>query len=453
MKTKLYSLGLFLVFCSLPVDAQTKFTALSADGFAQEFENAEISNGRSVVVVERKTITMISIAGATPANNTDGKPGQQILSDGTVLAWSEIKWDGKSRNDIDFYYVLGTGNPYTGIQAEELVNDGVSTGYYRATYSYYQPDGSAGLPLTGVYHKFTPKVDGKLKVGVWSNKNNRNTYVVDEATKLPISYEVEGYIDGQNDQTGRLRYLTTEEIKTIHSDSFTDAETGEDKSPYVIGSGRNFWGYIVVEVEAGKTYWFFQDSSQLGLNGFEFEDGTTGEPVEAAEEVNHAVPDFLMSAVTDSGEEKIYVGSISKLSFANNGGEDSGLLINMNDGSTKIFGLAAKPIVKFSDARLHVIADDVEFELELENVKAIKLVENYSKLDDIVSESFNMFDSGISLCNLPSGSAVNVYDLSGKNHVSENVPDSGEVCIDFSSLAEGIYILQTKNGNYKFIVK
>jgi hypothetical protein len=112
------------------------------------------------------------------------------------------------------------------------------------------------------------------------NKGNRKTYVVDAATALPIAYLAEGYINGQNhkilpegatDSVSVKKYLTTAEIDSIHKANCTDATTGEDTKPYVIGAGNQpFFGYITFEMEAGKTYYVFCESTQLGFNGWEF---------------------------------------------------------------------------------------------------------------------------------------------------------------------------------------
>ncbi|MEE1315703.1 MAG: alpha/beta hydrolase-fold protein [Prevotella sp.] len=205
------------------------YDAITVSGVAEEFAAASVSGGRSEVTVAMPGITMQAVA--------------------TTDNWSE-----KLQSDIGFYYLLGTGNPYT--------SDG----------RVYNPDGSSGMPANGVYYRFMPKHDGVLKIGIWSNKNGRRTYVVEESTMLPVEYQTEGYINGQNDETGRKRLLTDAEIDALHASS--------GAGDYVIGSGSFFWGWITISVEAGKTYWLFQDTSQIGFQGFAYtyvSDGTSGE--------------------------------------------------------------------------------------------------------------------------------------------------------------------------------
>ena len=127
------------------------------------------------------------------------------------------------------------------------------------------------MPITGLYYKFQPKKSGTLRVKVWVKKDRRRTFVVDEATQLPIAYKKEGYINGQNDASGKKRYLSDEEINSLH-----DGSLGEGTEPWVIGHGNgHFWGWLIFEVEAGKSYWAFMQNSQLGFGGYDFLYGET----------------------------------------------------------------------------------------------------------------------------------------------------------------------------------
>jgi len=234
------------------------YTAISVNGLMTDFANATAVDGRSEVTVRLSGITLQAVG--TTAN-----------------------WDEKWQHDIDFYYMLGTGNPYT------------------ASDTPYQPDGSKGLPVTGLYYRFTPKHDGVLKVGVWSNKDNRNTYLVEESSMLPVSYQVEGYINGQNEASGKKRLLTNEEITALHD--------AAGVGPYVIGTGTFFWGWITVNVEAGKTYWLFQDSSRIGFQGFTFtytSDGSAADDDSA---------DYLMTILHTAGDVGIATDDVVEITF------------------------------------------------------------------------------------------------------------------------------------------
>lgn len=266
-------------------DTESYVAAIDASTMASVFPVEEITSGSSVVSFGTANMDVLAVGGATP---------KTILADGTVTEWNAISWQPKNTNLQDvkdgletpyFFYVLGTGNPCVDMGVEEIIRDGEPTGEYRATYVYYGPEDGGNykneMPIQGLYYKFTPKVDGTLKIQVWSNKGNRNTYVVEESSKQPVAYTAEGYINGQNEQKEAVingetvtynakKYLTAAEIQDIHNAAKVNEE-GVDTAPYVIGAGNQpFWGYLTVQVEAGKTYWLFQDSSQIGFGGYEF---------------------------------------------------------------------------------------------------------------------------------------------------------------------------------------
>lgn len=276
------------------------YSAISVSGLSSDFINATESDGRSEVIVRMSGISMQAIGGATPANDAEGFPC--VTAEGNVWKWNSVNWDEKCQRDIDFYYILGTGNPYTALHAEEIYTNGTATGKYRASYDYYNPNGSSELPISGLYYKFSPKFDGVLKVGIWSNKNNRNTYVVEESSRKPIKYQVDGYINGQNDSTGKKRFLTNEEISVLHDNAGVGA--------YVIGTGTYFWGWITFEVQAGKVYWLFQDSSQIGFQGFTFTYIATDEV-----EDNDMMHSYLMKIVHEMGNVTIPTDDVLEISF------------------------------------------------------------------------------------------------------------------------------------------
>lgn len=214
-----------------------------------------VADGMSKVTTGTASIELVAVGGRTPAD---------IDKDSNVSTWNDIKWETKNQGDINFNYLLGSGIPYVSFEAEEIVTDGVPTDKYRANYTYYEEDGSKGLPATGLYYEFTAKASGALRVGVWANKGSRNTYVVEKETAKALNYLVEGYINGQNNEDGTKKYLTNDEIVAIHN------EAGKDNK-YIIGNGNQpFWGYVSFNVEEGKSYLLFLHSAQIGFSGYEF---------------------------------------------------------------------------------------------------------------------------------------------------------------------------------------
>lgn len=308
-----------MAFVAMSMNAQEKYVAVDADGnMAAEFaavvdadgKATNVADGKSVVIIATDNLTLEAVGGSTPANVEGGAqditPGDAIpnyvdsrgdthefaYEIAAVGSWADITWKQDKKSDpIDLdgtrmYNILGTGNPYVKMMCEEIVTDGEHTGTYRAFYDFYKPGNT--MPLVGLYYKFTPEKDGKLKVQVWANKGNRNTYLINGETLEAVAYSAEGYVNGQKDntdipeideETGQqkldndgnpvwkqiLHFFTAEEIAARH------AEAKGDTAPYVIDTGAQpFWGWITFDVTANNTYWLFQDSSQIGFGGFEF---------------------------------------------------------------------------------------------------------------------------------------------------------------------------------------
>ena len=306
---------IFVALCTISIEAQEKYVAiernaetgaytlseefkavlpLNEDGTYGDVATNKDSRG-SVVVMKTASVTVEAVGASTPAEVPDVAGDKtathfDINADGTVNSWNDINWQQKSQGDINWAWIQGTGNPAAKIEAEVVMTDDVPATYvdadgvertkYSPKYTFYNPDGSLGVPEMGLYYKLTATKNGSIKIGVWVNKGNRKTYVVDAATALPVAYKAMGYINGQNEtyllgdgtEASRKKYLTAEEIESIHKANCTDATTGEDTKPYVIGAGNQpFFGHITFKMEAGKTYYVFCESSQIGFNGWIFD--------------------------------------------------------------------------------------------------------------------------------------------------------------------------------------
>lgn len=296
-----------------PINVAADGTAsLVLDFLAWVNENGEAQNvqdGKSVITVNTENVTMEAVGGATPANVEGGAqditPGAAIPNYvdqkgeahpyahevASVGSWAPITWkNGNNKLDINdaagtkLYFLMGSGNPYIKLLCEEIVTDDTPTGKYRALYEYYKP--GMDMPEVGLYYKFTTKKDGVMKVQVWANKGNRNTYLINGKTKQAVPYLAEGYINGQKEKDAEgnpilnadgkeiMKFFTPEEIQQLHNDA--KVVDGVDTAPYVIAAGNQaFWGWITFDAKKGVDYWLFQDSSQVGFGGFEFTPGAT----------------------------------------------------------------------------------------------------------------------------------------------------------------------------------
>ena len=330
-----------MAFLAMSANAQDVYNAIVDGKLAPEFaavagENGGAANntadGKSIITITVGKATVTAVGGATPANADGG--GQQITP-GAVLdadkhlyevasveAWNEIKWEKGNQGDIDFWYIKGSGNPYVKMNAVENSKDDEWLGNYKADYVYYEPDGSVGLPITGLYYKFTASAAGAFKVKVWANKGNRKTFVVNAKTMKAERLLASGYINGVNDEAGKKKMLSVEEVDAEHhkyiygnyeaavaagektadelAQMKADADAMAIERQFVIGNGnQNFWGWLTFDVEAGEEYWVFQHSSQIGFGGFEFYEGKTADDL-----INDIVVPFVYTTNFSTYEDE-----------------------------------------------------------------------------------------------------------------------------------------------------
>lgn len=286
-----------MAMIAMSVNAQTEESYVAVDGdgnMAAEYASiidankvaTNVVNGNSVVKFSTANVEVEAVGSAEPADKKDPDDptvnlGQDITI-GAVISeeahtyelvsinsTKDIKWELKNQGDINFSYIAGTGVPAVSMVAEEIYTEGSATGKYRVVYKTFDP-AEGGEPQSGLYYKFTTKVDGALKVGIWANKGNRLTFLVDGDTKQCSPYLVEGYINGQNGEDGQKKWLTDDEIRAL----------GSADKPWVIGAGNQpFWGNVIIDAKAGKTYWLFQSNSQIGFQKYTFYPGKNKEDV------------------------------------------------------------------------------------------------------------------------------------------------------------------------------
>lgn len=305
-------------------NAETEsWSVANADGTlkAEYVANADASKA-SVVEFSTTNVSGTQVSGPN-AGYTDAEktPLEPILDNG----WSSLQTKALSADGsvAPFYYVNGKGNPVNieKVTWEEIVSDGDPTGKYRADWkkSYYNPDGSADLPDNGTYVTVTPKVDGSMKVSVWINKSNRETFVVKKSDAKALAYgsevKVSGYINGQNNDVEEGSPLFgypkfQESIAVKGEGTAEDTNEGTKYLEYIIGAGNQAaWVYLTWDAKANETYYIFNKSAQVGFGGYEFTPGGTGgiDDVIAADE-NAPVEYFNLQGVrVENPQPGIYV--------------------------------------------------------------------------------------------------------------------------------------------------
>ncbi len=507
------------MFITMGMSAQTEsYKPIVVDGdnitLAPEFaaivdadNNAtNIVDGKSIVTISTANMTLEAVGGATIADKKDPEdpkanlgqdltPGAVISADdhtyeiASVGSWNPISWkSGNNKLDINdaagtkLYFVMGTGNPYVKMFCEEVYTDGEPTGKYRAQYEYYVPGGQT-MPLVGLYYKFTPKVDGTLRVQIWANKGNRHTYVIDDVTKQALKYSAEGYINGQransttpvmDPETGEQKldnqgnpvweqyqvFFTAEQIDSIHKAMKCTADTLDNGEvvytetdplygPYIIAGGNQaFWGWITFKVEAGKSYWLFQDSSQVGFGGYEFNTGGEEPPV------GNDLTEIAAAAVAEGGEVVINLeagaqytmsGPITRNNITIAGVEGSNAKVKMAAGTA--FAPAANITLKNLDidaselgtsALIALNASPIESSLNAEGgyyiINKVEILNcNISDVPQIIS------DNGVKYCvgnmtvdncvvSLKATAAKTVFDMSKQGFINDLTVKNSTFC-------------------------
>lgn len=258
----------------------------------QPFENGALkqdyttatadANGNFVVDIQATTNVKLTVV----SSRNPGETATSGLNNTNWDTWTDASFSYDAgpndlQNGVTFATLRGTGVPAISFVGKQKYTDGEPQGVYHPNFNdgvdggptgwnYYNPEAPA-IPFNGLYYKFTPSANGTLKVGLWVNKGTRYTYVASEAADKSVAnvnYTAEGYINGQNievEGANKKKFLSSEEIAAL------------SPTPYLIGAGNQpAWVYVIFDVEAGKSYYCFNHSSQAGFNGFEFTAG--GDP-------------------------------------------------------------------------------------------------------------------------------------------------------------------------------
>ena len=269
--------------------------ALSAISANAQTESWNVNNADGTLkadYVANKDASAMSVVSFSTTNvtgtHTSGPVAGYIDGPTTPLKPNvDNTWGGISKKALSsdgsvptFYYVQGKGNPVNldKVKWEEKVTDDVPTGEYRAYWndSYYNPDGTAGLPKNGTYVTLKAATDGKMRVAVWINKGSRDVYIAKASDCKALRFGTEviasGYINNQNNDVEEGSPLKG--YPKYQENIATKGTEGSDA--YVIGAGNQpVWVYLTFIAKANETYYIFNKNTQIGFSGFEFTPGET----------------------------------------------------------------------------------------------------------------------------------------------------------------------------------
>ena len=169
-------------------------------------------------------------------------------------------------------YLIGRGNPamtHADKWEYSTTGDNANTWSYKVDETFWEP-GCGSLPAQGEYLKVTPIVDGKIKVGLYVNKNFPQFFVIDGSTGA------DGYTVLPQSAFTVIGYL-----RTNTWDGYKDGEGVPYPRPYTLtitegytlqpeGVNQQFLGTVEFAVKKGVSYYLLNPKSQLGFYGFAY---------------------------------------------------------------------------------------------------------------------------------------------------------------------------------------
>ena len=294
------------------------------------------SSEASVVTVGTASVTMEVVSGPVSQSikldesvPQDAEPVWITYYDNSWKVDKKNDWINENGEVEPHGFIQGFGNPTISANIEPYWQEEKSRWAVRTSYEYYEPDGSKGLPQNGTYIKLTASKDGAMSLWTYILKGNRPLMIVDEETAVALDttkYYVEGCCNNHKNEAGDAMVYT----RMYHGQTpitETNPETGALdtigwKPNYVImdavqKANQHIWGWLKWNMEAGKTYWVFCTSTQIGFSGFEFA-GVVGDGIEevgedAAERKNGVTYDIQGRRVDALVPGKLYIRDGKKI--------------------------------------------------------------------------------------------------------------------------------------------
>lgn len=170
------------------------------------------------------------------------------------------------------YLQAKTGNPsMSDIEYFFTNSDGGRVGP-RTVETYWEP-GCGKLPAKGEYIEVAFSNAGTFVAGLFIQRPTSNLYIIDKATTevlAPSAITIAGY---NNNNTVKPAEDADAYQPMKLNDDYTISFTNPD---YAINTGKQVFGHVSFNVEAGKTYLLLNPKNQLGIYGFQFTPG--GDP-------------------------------------------------------------------------------------------------------------------------------------------------------------------------------
>ncbi|MCH5312037.1 MAG: hypothetical protein J1E57_08815 [Prevotella sp.] len=282
--------------------ADVDYVAAPEGQMAAEFTGATASGTNLIATIEKTPISLQYVSGKGVKELTSAQGGAVGL---TPETWPEEGWDAasfklggdnkESQSTLldGFYSVIGTGIPYVTFVSKQFWNEdnGFDERYYPGFnggegtdgWTYYTPDGAAGLPTSGAYIEAKTTTAGVMKVGCFVQAGDtRLLYIARKSNAKALAwtddnntteYKVEGYSQSVKNSDNSWQFISSMPvgdyiIGNTTSYEWTDPTTNEPKSGNLLNSRKFIW--FVFDADPSETYYIFGNNWQIGFQGVKF---------------------------------------------------------------------------------------------------------------------------------------------------------------------------------------
>lgn len=141
--------------------------------------------------------------------------------------------------------------------------------------------------------------------------------------------------------------------------------------------------------------------------------------------------------------------------------DTQGVKLVLKNGKTVEFCFSKHPVLAVSgnELTISVASSTQQLSYAYSDIQQIKFIDGESTgiavaNADCQSVNFTFSSGEISATGLAAGESVSVYTVDGKTSLTAKAKDDGTLSISYSSLPQGVNIIQTQSGiSYKFINK
>lgn len=126
-------------------------------------------------------------------------------------------------------------------------------------------------------------------------------------------------------------------------------------------------------------------------------------------------------------------------------------VVTENDYTQILFPVLDKPVITLIETTVNINSDSKAYSAEIANIMDFSFIGD--SLNEVTSISdcnkgIEYYGNSIIIKGLSRGETVSLFDLNGIT-ISKYISNEEDMIIDLNQIPSGIYILSTKNANYK----